>query len=88
MKDNTKTRMTKFIKTKFKILEEIGLLWSNQPFQGKYNIGFGIPIEFPSQIKKYLNRSKNNEIMLYLQILSVSALTLKAPNVGKNVEKV
>ena len=51
MKD-TKTKMTTFIKTKFKISEEIGLLWSNQSFEGKYNIGFGIPIEFPSQIKK------------------------------------
>ena len=29
MKDNTKTRMTTFIKTKFKISEEIGLLWSS-----------------------------------------------------------
>ena len=37
MKDNTKTRMTTFIKMKFK---------------GKYNIGFGISIKFPSQRKK------------------------------------
>ena len=28
MKDNTKTRMTTFKKTKFKISEEIGNLWS------------------------------------------------------------
>ncbi len=56
MKDNTKTRMTTFIITKFKISEEIGILWSSQSFEGKYNIGFGIPIEFPSQ------REKNIEI--------------------------
>ena len=52
MKDNTKSRMTTFIKTKFKISEEIGLLWSSQSFEGKYHIGFGIPIEFSSQRKK------------------------------------
>ena len=46
--------MTTFIKTKFKISEEIGLLWSSQSFEGKYNIGFGIPIEFPSQREKNL----------------------------------
>ena len=28
MKDNTKTRLTTFIKTKYKISEEIGHLWS------------------------------------------------------------
>ena len=47
MKDNTKTRLTTFIKTKFKISEEIGL-------EGKYNIGFRIPIKFPSQRKKII----------------------------------
>ena len=32
-------------------------------FGGKYNIGFGIPIEFPSQRKKnYSNQTRNNEI--------------------------
>ena len=29
--------------------QEIGLLWSSESFEVKYNIGFGIPIEFPSQ---------------------------------------
>ncbi len=53
MKDNTKTRMTTFIKTKFKISEEIGLLWSIQSFEGKDNIGFKVPI-------KYLNKKKKN----------------------------
>ena len=50
--------MTTFIKTKFKIsdVQEIGLLWSSESFEVKYNIGFGIPIEFPSQ------REKNIEI--------------------------
>ncbi len=63
MKDNTKTRMTTFIKTKFKMSEEIGLLWSSQSFKGKYNIGFGISIEFQSRRKKnYSNRSINKEI--------------------------
>ena len=57
MKDNTKTRMTTFIKTKFKTSEEIGLLWSSQSFEEKYNIRFGIAIEFPSQ-----RRKKNIEI--------------------------
>ncbi len=52
MKDNTKTKMTTFIKTKFKISEEIGLLWASQSFEGKYNIGFGFPIEFPSQRRR------------------------------------
>ncbi len=38
--------------------QEIGLLWSSESFQLKYNIGFGILIDFPSQRKKYLsNRS-------------------------------
>ena len=27
------------------------LLWSSESFEGKYNIGFGIPIEFPSKKK-------------------------------------
>ena len=45
-------------------------------FGGKYNIGFGIPIEFPSQRKKnYSNRSRNNEIMLnYLKMPKSSCL--------------
>ena len=43
---------------------EIGLLWSSEAFEVKYNIGFGIPIEYPSQRKKYSNRPRNNEIML------------------------
>ena len=82
MKNNTKTKMTTFIKTKFKISEEIGLLWEStisdlkspsnfqvkekklfksvhkqgnwtfvvrEWFEGKYNIGFVIPIKFPSK---------------------------------------
>ena len=32
--------------------KEIGHLWARQSFEGKYNIGFGIPIEFPIQRKK------------------------------------
>ena len=32
--------------------QEIGLLWSSESFEVKYNIGFGIPIEFPSQREK------------------------------------
>ena len=28
--------------------KEIRLLWSNESFEVKYNIGFGIPIEFQS----------------------------------------
>ncbi len=28
---------------------EIGPLWSRESFEVKYNIGFGIPIEFPSE---------------------------------------
>ena len=43
--------------------QEIGLLWSSESLEGKYNIGFGISIEFPSQRKKnYSNRSINKEI--------------------------
>ena len=52
MKDNTKTRMTTFIKTKFKISEEIGLLWSSESFEGKYNIGFEYPSNFQVKEKK------------------------------------
>ena len=37
--------------------QEIGLLWSSESFEVKYNIGFGIPIEFPSQ-----RRRKNIQI--------------------------
>ena len=33
------------------------LLWSIESFEVKYNIGFGIPIEFPSQ-----RRRKNSQI--------------------------
>ncbi len=62
MKDNTKTRMLTIIKTKFNISEEIGLSQSSQSFEGKYNIGFRITLEFPSQRKKYPNRSINKEI--------------------------
>ena len=29
------------------------LLWSSESFEVKYNIGFGIPIEFPHQRKKF-----------------------------------
>ncbi len=49
MKDNTKTRMTIFIK----VQEEMGLLWSSQSSEGKYNIGFGISIKF--QVKEENN---------------------------------
>ncbi len=34
--------------------QEIGLLWSSESFEGKYNIRFGIPIELPSQRKKII----------------------------------
>ena len=79
-----KTRITTFIKTKFKISEDQTnidkyiyisckyysisyyikinlatnhyhkLLWSSESFEVKYNIGFGIPIKFPSQRKKII----------------------------------
>ena len=40
------------------------LLWSSEV---KYNIGFWIPIKFPSQRRKiYSNQSRNNEIGLFL----------------------
>ncbi len=32
-------------------------LWSREWFEGKYNIGFGIPIKFPSQRRKELFKS-------------------------------
>ncbi len=54
MKDNTKTRMTTFIKTKFKISAEIGL-WIWNPHQIS-----------KSKKKIYSNRSKNNETMVIL----------------------
>ncbi len=67
MKDDTKTRMTTFIKTKFKISEEIGLLWSSESFEGKYNIGFGIPIKFPSQRKKLLKTVQKQQNYAYIR---------------------
>ena len=33
---------------------EIKLLWSSESVEVKYNIGFEIPIEFPSQRKKII----------------------------------
>ena len=66
MKDYTKTKMTTFIKTKFKITDEIGLLWSSYSFEGKYNIGFGIPIKFPSQRKKIIEiNPETTKLCLY-----------------------
>ena len=56
-----KTRMTTFIKTKFKISDyqtNIELILQSiiitfvVKFEVKYNIGFGIPIEFLSERKK------------------------------------
>ena len=29
-------------------------MWSSESFEVKYNIGFGIPIEFPNQRKKFI----------------------------------
>ncbi len=45
---------------------DVKLLWSSESFEVKYNIGFGIPIEFPNQRrrKNYSNRSRNTEIGL------------------------
>ena len=38
--------------------QEIGPLWSSESFEVKYNIRFGISIEFPNQRrKKYSNQS-------------------------------
>ena len=47
-------RISKSKKKLFKSVhkQEIGLLWSSESFEGKYDIGFGIPIESPSQRKK------------------------------------
>ena len=40
-------------------------MWFRESFEVKYNIGVGIPIEFPSKRKKnYSNRSINKEIGL------------------------
>ena len=36
------------------INKEIIIFWSSESFEVKYNIGFGIPIEFPSQRKKII----------------------------------
>ena len=41
--------MTTFIRFE---IQDIKLLWFRESFEVKYNIGFGIPIEFPSQRKK------------------------------------
>ena len=43
--------------------KEIRLLWSSESFEGKYNIGFGIPMEFPSK-KKLVKSVHKQEIGL------------------------
>ena len=45
-------------------------MWSSESFEGKYNIGFEIPIEFPSQ----RSPSRNNEIKLKLKMTKSSSL--------------
>ena len=63
MKDNTKTKMTTFIKTKFKISEEIGLLWSSQSFEESTISDLESPSNFQvKEEKNYSNRSINEEI--------------------------
>ena len=44
--------------------QEIGLLWSSESFEVKDNIGFGIPIKFPSQRKKIFKLVHKQEIGL------------------------
>ena len=48
-------------------------MWSRESFEGKYNIGFGIPIEFLCQRKKNIEIG-NNEIMLELKMPKSSCL--------------
>ncbi len=40
------------------------LLWSSESIEVKYNIGFGIPIEIPSQRKKRFKSAHKQEIGL------------------------
>ncbi len=50
---------------------EIGFLWSRESFEGKYVIGFIIPIKFPSKIKKNI---KIGSTKLYLKMPKSSCL--------------
>ena len=52
MKDNTKTKMTTFIKTKFKISEEIGLLWSVSHLRESTISDLESPLNFQVKEKK------------------------------------
>ena len=56
-------RISYYIKINLTANHYYKLLWSSESFEVKYNIRFGIPIEFPSQ-RKYLNRCMNKEIGL------------------------
>ena len=47
---------------------EIGLEWFRESFEVNYTIGFGIPIEFPSQRKKLLKsvlKQENAKIVMF-----------------------
>ena len=71
-------RIITFIKTKFDKSDDqtnhikinittnhyYKLLWSSETFEVKYNIGFGIPIDFPSQRKKIVKSVHKQEIGL------------------------
>ena len=54
MKDNTKTKMTTLIKTKFKISEEFRLLWSESDLRESTISDLEYPSNFQVKKKKLL----------------------------------
>ncbi len=51
------TEISYYIKINLTTNHYYKLLWFRASFEVKYNIGFGIPIEIPSQRKKNSNRT-------------------------------
>ncbi len=55
-------RISYYIKINLTTNHNYKLLWFRESSEVKYNIGFGIPIEFPSQKKKLFKSVHKQEI--------------------------
>ena len=67
---NFQVKEKKIVKSVHK--QEIGLLWSSESFEVKYNIGFGIPTEFPNQRKtlfKSVQKQRNYALLKNAKIV-------------------
>ena len=62
---NFQVKEEKIVKSVHK--QEIGLVWSSESFEVKYNIGFGIPSEFPSQRKILLKSVQKQRNYAYIK---------------------